>query len=223
MVDTVSARSRDQQTLSQHRDDIVEMYKNTHNVSLLLREFDISRNCLQKLLKDVGIYEPSSILSRKARALAIKVSMQDKYGIDNPGQFQSQKNALQVRNGYHKTYLQINEDFKEYSEEVDYITNKNKKYIIDSHYCFYTGIKFIDYINETVNPNDPLKRTIDHKLSKLDGFYSNTSPEIIGSKINLVYCLRYCNSIKGNMSVDSFQLYAKQIRERLINEGCQSN
>ena len=223
MGDTVSARKRDQQTLSSYRNEMIEMYKENHNVSMLLRKFDISRNCLQRLLEDVGIYEPSSISSRNARALAVKLSMQDKYGIDNPGQFESQKKALHIRNSFVKTHLMVESDFKKYSKEVDYFTNKNKKYIIDSGYCFYTGIKFVDYVLESINPNDPLKRTIDHKMSKLEGFYSNTSPDIIGSRVNLVYCIRYCNSIKGNMSTASFQPYAKLIRERLINEGCQSN
>lgn len=223
MVDTVSAVKKDKINLSKHYNEVVSRYKETNNVSLIIREFDISRNCLLRVLRDLDIYEPSSSESRKARSLAIKTAMQDKYGIDNPGQFESQRVALNARNSIPKTYLKLTDDFKIYCDQVDYITNKNRKNLIDSGYCFYTGIKFIDVDNNQVNPNDPLKRSIDHKMSKLEGFYSGFPAEAIGSLSNLVFCLRYCNSVKGNMNIMSFQLLAKQIRERLINEGHQSN
>lgn len=222
-MDTVSVVERDKINLSRHYNEIVSRYNETNNVSLIMREFDVSRNCILRTLNELNIYDPRSVESRKARSLAVKTAMQKKYGIDNPGQFESQKNALNIRNSIPKTSLKFLDDFKMYCEEIDYITNKNRKTLIDSGYCFYTGIKFVDVDNEQVNPNDLLKRTIDHKLSKLEGYLSGLPPEVIGSSSNLVFCLRYCNSVKGNMNVMTFRPLATQIRERLINEGHQSN
>ena len=115
------------------------------------------------------------------------------------------------------------ENFKKYHKEVNLYTERNKKKLIKNNYCYYTGIEFADVNRLNINPNDPLKRSVDHKISILRGFVENIDPEIIGSHINLVYCIRYCNTLKANMSVEDFAFYVKYIREELINEGYKHN
>jgi len=222
MVDTVTITKKDDVIVSNFRENIIKHYIEEPNCSLIVREYGISRNRLLKILKDAGVYDPSGYNARRARSKSIKQAIVDKYGVVNVGQLESQKKALFARNNLDKTTIIFHAEFKHFSELVDYYTNKNKKNMTDTGYCFYTGIKFRDS-KGSVNPNDPLKRTLDHKMSKLEGFFRGVSPEVIGGVSNLLYCLRYCNSVKGNMDMASFAAFSVFIRERLKNEGHESN
>ena len=222
MVDSVAIRKKDDVIESKFRESIIKRYVEEPNCSLVIREYGISRPRLLRILKDAGVYDPSGYDARQARSRSVKQSIKEKYGVINVGQLEAQKKALAIRNNLEKTIINFNDEFKHYSVLVDYNTNKNKKNVIDSGYCFYTGIGFSDLKGDT-NPNDPLKRTLDHKISKLEGFFRGISPDVIGGTSNLLYCLRYCNSVKGNMDMASFAVFSVFIRERLKNEGHESN
>ena len=146
--------------------------------------------------------------------------MLSRYGVENAGMIKGNgwKNNHVIKNK-----ISFIDEYRSYCEKVNNITKDNTKQLIDTGYCYYTGIKFADRKVTPVNPNDPLKRSIDHKISKWIGFLHNIPPENIGDIGNIVYCLKYCNTMKNNMTEDSFAPYALEIRKRLINEGFESN
>lgn len=206
--------------------DIIEEYKKTYSVSDILKGADIhtsshsARNYIVTILKNAGIYQGVGGLSALHKQKKIQQTMLKKYGVINNGQRPGEgwKN-----NAIPRSELQFLREFQDYCKEVDLHTKNSKKLLISTKYCYYTGIAFVDNFKENVNPNDPLKRSIDHKISKWIGFVTNLKPEFIGSPTNIIYCLKYCNTVKNQMDDQTFMPYAKIIREKMINEGHESN
>lgn len=204
------------------KDNIIELYKQTYSVSDVLSKMKLSegyRKYIVSMLKREGIYEGVGGKSAQYKQVKIKSTMLSKYGVENAG--------MMPGNGW-RNDVTMNEiifikEYKLYSDKVDIVTKKNIKQLIDMGFCYYTGIKFADIEGEPVNPNDPLKRSVDHKISKWVGFLNNIPPENIGDIGNLVYCLKYCNTMKNNMTEESFAPFAMELRKRLINEGFESN
>jgi hypothetical protein len=206
--------------------DIVEEYKKTYSVSDILRSIDLdvrrsaARDHIVSILKNEGIYQGVRGLTATHRQKKTQQTMLDRYGVINTGQLPGYgwKN-----NDTKKTEIQFSNEFKNYCKIVDEHTKINKKIMIPIKYCYYTGIAFADGYIANINPNDPLKRSIDHKTSKWIGFMTDVPPDFIGSVTNLVYCLKYCNTIKNQMNEQMFMPFAKIIREKMINEGHKSN
>lgn len=201
---------------------IIQKYKETYSVSDVLRSLNFTngyRKYITKLLKEKNIWDLKK--THIMRVKKIEQTTYDRYGVKNIGEL---KNSGWCKfNKIEKSNVEFLKEYDTYREKVKLITNKNKKRMIDLDYCYYTGIKFVDADKNPSNPNDFLKKSIDHKFSKLYGFLHNISPEIIGSVENLAYCLKGCNSIKGSMSEFEFKEISKIIREKLKNEGKESN
>lgn len=199
--------------------NIIQYYKETYSVSDILFRLKLGtsnsiRNHIVDVLKDEGIYQGVGGLSALHKQKKIQKTMMEKYGVINIGQIYGWKN-----NDAPKTELKFIQDFRAYSDRVGKITLVEKKKLIQTDYCYYTGIKFTD----GVNPNDPLRRSVDHKVSLWKGYIGGISENIIGSASNLVFCLKYCNTMKSNMSVIEFTPFAKHLREKMIDEGFKSN
>ena len=203
---------------------IVEEYKQSYSISEIIRNNKFtegSRRHIEVILKKEGIYEGVGGKSALYKQKKIRNTMRSRYGVNNIGQMPGM--GWNLRNNIEKSPIIFLEEMKIYCDLVDTITKKNKKLMISTPYCYYTGIQFVDEVKDKVNPNDQLKRTVDHKISKWVGFICNILPEDIASIGNLVYCLKYCNSLKNNMSEEMFLPFAQKIRELLINEGYKSN
>lgn len=218
-------RSKELKSLiSQDKEKIIERYKETYSVYGLCREFGYSGGMdshVANLLKDEGIYQGLGGLSAKMKSQRIAATCLEKYGVDNISKLDGY--GWSHKNQRPKTKVKWFDEKQEYFEEVDRITKINKKYMIDTKYCHYTGIKFADYLMEEVNPNDQLKRTVDHKTSKFVGFLTNIPPDELADVGNLVYCLRFCNTIKNVMTEEQFMSFAEEIRGKFIDEGHESN
>jgi hypothetical protein len=118
----------------------------------------------------------------------------------------------------------LTDKFYEYENLVKRFTNRSAKLKDKPAYCEYTGIMFIDTeLGREVNPNDPRKRSIDHKIPTIWGYLNHISPEVIGGINNLAYVLRYVNTIKANTLYESFIPMAIKMREVFKNEGYKSN
>lgn len=66
--------------------------------------------------------------------------------------------------------------------------------------CYYTNQVLL---TDKTQYNNPLYRSVDHKISIYDGFMNNVDPVIIGSYNNLCICSRGYNSEKGIKSHES--------------------
>ena len=86
--------------------------------------------------------------------------------------------------------------FRLYHRKCTQLTNKNIKTLYNNWdgTCYYTGVKLI---TDKSKYNDPLYRTIDHKMSIYNGFKSGASPEQISNITNLCICSRLYNTSKG--------------------------
>jgi len=205
--------------------DIVEEYKKSYSVSEILKNLNLytskaARNHIVSILKNEGIYQGVGGLSALHKQKKMQKTMMDRYGVINHGQLPT---GGWKNNDAEKSKLLFLDNFKEYCKHVNIHTNRNKKLMIKSKFCHYTGIAFVDDTKTHINPNDSLKRSIDHKISKWIGFMSKLPPDFIGSTTNLVYCLKYCNTVKNQMDDQMFMPFAKIIREKLIDEGYKSN
>jgi hypothetical protein len=212
--------------IEENKKEIIKYYQEHLSVRACSVNFKISYSPIESMLKQEGVHRGISDKERcKKNFDRLKNSVKNKYGITNVSQLHLSN--LKERNSIEFKRPKFMTSFVEYSKEVKRISNKNKKLLKKQKYCYYTGIIFADSDENCggggVNPNDPTKRTLDHKISVFDGFMNNIEPQIIASPTNLVECLRYCNSVKGNMSADQFLSKARLLREAFINEGYQHN
>ena len=222
---TTDLASRNKQVLMERGEDILQHYLTNYNVTEILEVFSVSRKPVENFLKARGVYKnQQQVVPFVQNAPATKrlKTMQERYGVVNFGQTPHMVEALAARNAIAFQAPALLGAFEEYRRLVNHYTQRNKKFVVKVDCCYYTGIRFSDS-EGLVNPNDPRKRTLDHKISVYEGFLKDIDASIIGATSNLVWCLRYCNSIKGNMSSLAFQELAVLIREKLINEGFSSN
>ena len=204
--------------LAQNELEYVNAYKECYSVSEVLRIYnDIGRDKLVKILKNYGVYEGltgKNYLRKKAENYVL--TMKSKYGVTNWGQISggwTEQNKIP----YNKIDV-LDTKYKAYRIEVEKISKRTLKNLVKPDYCEYTGILFAD-AEYNPNPNDPRKRSVDHKIPLIICYLNDIDSEIAGARENLVFVLRYVNSIKGNTLHDSFITIAQKIRKVFINEG----
>lgn len=203
-------------------------YKKTYSVTKVLLaikdkfEMDISRKPIENYLKYLDIYEglngPNYL---KMKVENNKKIMMKKYGVENYGQLKNSGYVI-LNNIEYTKISYIDEEYKLYRNAVNKETKKNIKKMDVPNYCYYTGILFAD-IEGKSNPNDPRKRSVDHKIPIIHCYLNGISIEKASSIDNIVFVLKYVNSIKGNTLEESFIPLAKKIRKVFINEGYKSN
>lgn len=142
-------------------------------------------------------------------------TMFERYGVVNNGQRQGQ--GWSTLNAIPYSKLDIDEELIEYRKKVEYNTRKYKEKLARNNQlpktCFYTGITFKDCIQDKINPNDPYKRTIDHRIPVIEMFFKGYTAEENCAEENLVFCLRAVNTYKANTTEDYF---VKEILPTLV-------
>lgn len=206
---------------------IIELYKKCYSVSEVLRTLNVdekkySRQNIVTILTNAGVYEGinGENYLRVHRNRVNKV-IKETYGVENYGTI-SRGFGASNKIPY-KDVKFLTEDYRSYRRTVEVLTSRNTKKIEKPAFCEYTGIKFCDSKDHRSNPNDPRKRSIDHKIPIITGFLMGINPIEIASPNNLAFVLRYVNTVKANTDYDSFLPLAKKIREVFINEGFESN
>lgn len=211
------------------RQEIKNSYRAHYAVSEVLTElknkgYKVNREGITNLLKREGIYEgltgPNYIRKHKERT---KKAMVKKHGVENYGQITGGfANANKIE--YKKTTA-FSEDYEVYKQQVRIFTARSIKKIDAPDYCEYTGIRFADADKpaKEINPNDPIKRSIDHKVPVLIGFINGVPAEEIGAVDNLAFVIRHINTVKSNTGYKEFMPVAEKLREIYINEGFESN
>lgn len=217
---TAELSRRNKEIIKLQGDEIIEYYKINPNVSDVIFTFGVSRLAVVKLLKQADVYKGFG--RQPSRSIKRIATLQQRYGVNNYSQTPMMKQRLFERNSIPFVQPLFLANLENYRKEVNIITTRTKKLLLDTGYCFYTGIRFGD-INGAINPNDPIKKTIDHKISIVDGFLRNYTTEEIGCLSNLCWSIKYCNSFKGNMSANDFMHYSILIRERFIDAGYEHN
>lgn len=215
--------------------EIINAYQKYHTVTDVLNNIKhlsfgriktISRAKITETLKREGVYAPYSEDALRVRHEKSKSTMLDRYGVINPGQLPD-AGGYQEYNRIPYNKLEINKKVEDYKQKVNKITKLkhrcNRRANKLPEFCYYTGIKFSDANTPKVNPNDPLKRSIDHKTSVIYCYLNGWTPEKCASKDNMVYVLRYVNTIKSNTLEKDFIPIAAKLRKELIHEGFEHN
>jgi NTP pyrophosphatase (non-canonical NTP hydrolase) len=205
------------------KDIYIRLYKQTYSVSEVMKTVNdgVGRGRIVEILKKEGIYEGlkgPNYLARKVKKH--EELMMRKYGVVNWGQTKDGGYKKMNKVPYRKiSYL--TEEAKEYRKKVDVLTRKNIKEKYGKNlpkYCYYTGIMFADEEGQ-VNPNDPRKRSVDHKIPVLHCFLKGISIKEAAAIDNIVFVLKYVNSIKAQSTEESIAPIIDSIRRIFINEG----
>jgi hypothetical protein len=167
------------------------------------------RGAVTLFLKEAGVMEKQTGSKINTfRQKKIRNTMSSRYGVINAGQMPG--NGFSRLNSIPYKKLKLHDDITAYKKAVNDISwrvvNGIKKR--DGHLpstCYYTGITFNDNVLPEVNPNDPFKRTVDHKISIVNCFLSGLPVEKAASEENLVFCLRVVNTIKGQLDEGDFR------------------
>jgi hypothetical protein len=223
-MEDILGRNEVMTQLESIRDEIIHHYTQYYSVSHILRDFGFKgsyRGPIEDILKSEGIYQGVGGKTAQARVKKIESSMMSKYGVKNYGQLHH--GGYSGLNSIERTIPNFIEKYKKYVEDSKIIVHVNRKKLIIPKFCYYTGIMFVDEELERVNPNDYRKRSLDHKISLWYGFMNGISLDNINDVGNLIYCLKYCNTMKGIMNHVEFRKYAIEIREKFINEGYKHN
>lgn len=183
-------------------------------------KFYTNQNAHYKLLKpwlsERGIYRGNSITTKR-RTKKIQETTLQNHGTLVVSHYRIDSNKIIYKK---VPYLDIG--YKKYYDAVTKETKKSLKEKEIKQYCEYTGIKFGDANGEMINPNDPVKRSVDHKIPIIWGYLNNIPINIIGGKENLAYVLKYVNTVKGNTLYESFIPLAIKIRKIFKDEGYES-
>lgn len=187
------------------------------------------RPYIEEMLINENLYvsHRESVIEGHKRA---RQKLFEKEGIVNVSQRNNGSGWCKM-NDIERNKVKFFEDFLNYREEVNRLTKRNKQRLLRGtfpgwenytlpKYCEFTGIKFSDADSKNVNPNDFLKRSLDHRESVLMCYMKGWSVEECADPSNFAFVLKQCNSLKGNVSYNEFmEVFAPKIRKELINEG----
>jgi hypothetical protein len=181
--------------------EYVKKKENTKVTALRLRKI------INDKLDSQGIREGLSGKNlNKIRQEKMTNTMLKKYGVINNGQRDGQ--GWKELNVIEYKKLGIDSKLIEFRKRVDYLTRKHVQKLKSNNSiptnCYYTGIEFQDTKTDKVNPNDPFKRTVDHKIPVIEMFIKGKTPEATANEENIVFCLRIVNTYKANTSEHYF-------------------
>tara|TARA_Y100000034_G_C6831771_1_gene375494 strand:- start:142 stop:819 length:678 start_codon:yes stop_codon:yes gene_type:complete len=206
-----------------NRESIINQYRTVWSVSEMIKnDKNLSRGIVVKILKEENIYEGVDGKNvQKMKQLKIIATNKRLYGVKNVGELKENGWTTQNNIPYDKFIFSL--EFDKYRKEVERLSKNTLRRMIRKgnlpEFCFYTNIRFVDNEQENVNPNDPRKRTLDHKTPIIICFLNDWTIEQASAKSNLNFVLRYINSTKGNTLHENFLPIADIIKKRMINEG----
>lgn len=149
------------------------------------------RKCINQLLVKYGVENVSQIPSVKQ--IIINTS-QSKY--NSTHYLASELRRFREEAAGRWLPLHLISEFENYHRRCIIETKKHTKDLFRAWdgRCAYSGCVLV---TDKSKYNDPLYRTIDHKISIYRGFTENMDPTLIGALNNLCICSREENSLKG--------------------------
>lgn len=103
--------------------------------------------------------------------------------------------------------------------KVKHLRKDAKPVLKEYDYCYHTGIRFVDAEVEFPNPNDPRKRSLDHKIPLAVCFIMGMTIDEANHPDNLCWCLKCVNNVRASTDLASFKKIADYYREQFIKEG----
>lgn len=179
----------------------------------ILRKLIVAELKLSNLYQGVAGKE-----AQQKKQIKLQNTMIKKYGVINNGQREGHGRTALNSIPYKKLPMLL--QMSEYRKSVEVLTKKLVQKLKKNNNlpttCFYTNNTFNDNILRRVNPNDPLKRTVDHVVPITEAFLLGWPAEKCAASNNIVFCLRVVNSLKHNTDADRFKrLLVPIIKEKL--------
>lgn len=177
------------------------------------------RKIIEPVLKELGIKQSLSSKELNAkRQEKLQKTMLERYGVINNGQLPGQ--GWSNLNNIKYTKLDVDNALADFRKSVNYLTRKYverlKKQGLLPTKCYYTGITFKDELQKYVNPNDPYKRSVDHRIPVIEMFLKGCTPEKVCKEENIVFCLKAVNTYKANTPEEYFvEKVVPHLKEKL--------
>lgn len=212
-----------QNLYQKNKSEILTKYNEGYSILEISKEYQLTHVLLDRYLrKDAIPLRTQSQRNNKRIQEKTKITWLKNWGVDNPSKLSDIKDkkikTLQDKYGVNNSTDTIvsrfkhyiigtgpdpdkENDYHEYRNIVETLTNQNKKLLPSSPVCYYSRVK----IGKGIHFNKPLYATLDHKISIWEGFEKGILPEIIGSINNLVWCARIMNQYKRTMSENQFR------------------
>jgi len=165
------------------------------------------RKIIDPMLQELGIKQSLSSKELNAkRQEKLQKTMLERYGVTNNGQLPGQ--GWSNLNNIEYTKLDLDNALADFKKNVNYLTRKyverlKKQQLLPTE-CYYTGLTFKDVLQKHVNPNDPYKRSVDHRIPVIEMFLKGCTPEEVCKEENIVFCLRAVNTYKANTPEEYF-------------------
>jgi hypothetical protein len=158
-----------------------------------------------RFLTNIKKYGGKSPFSSKTVKDKAKLTNIEKYGFENVFQNIEIIEKIKKTNFNNNRWSLDYNNYSIYRRRVTLLTNKIKRELINN----WDGYDYYDneYIKENLNLhyNSRNYPTIDHKVSVLNGFINNISPEDISDINNLCITKKYINSKKSNLNYHEFK------------------
>lgn len=138
----------------------------------------------------------------------IKTTNLKNFGFEYASQHQQTKDKMKLTRIERKLQLPDEQvsDFILYKRKILCLTNKNKKILLNN----WDGFDYYDneYIkdNFSLNGNNRLYPSLDHKISIYYGFINNIDVNTVGGILNLCFTKNWINSLKNIKNEDEFKI-----------------
>ena len=195
--------------LIENGSELLLKYQNGISISDLEKQYEVNRRLVERCIIHFGgtlrgllqDFNSRQILNNKR-----KNTLQQNYGVTNAGQLEN--SPIKIANKIPYTTPEFKRDYNDYRRNAERLTKRYLKQcktqnLLPTH-CEYTGFKFADTERNPINPNDWFKRSLDHRLSIWHCYLYDQPVEQACSPSNLVFCLKYINTVKGNIPEEYF-------------------
>jgi hypothetical protein len=168
-----------------------------------IKKYGVANPFKSKTIQQTALQNKIKIYGNGCNIEKHKETCLKKYGVDNFNKTRRFRRYMESIGKW--VSLKTLTKFEKYRRAVNKETRKNKKnlFALWNGLCYYTNKKLITLnewkeMNTNLSPSrNSLHPTIDHKVSIINGFVNNISPEIIGGMDNLCICARYVNTKKN--------------------------
>jgi hypothetical protein len=170
--------------------------KNTKNFKV---KYSCSNSCSILKYKDTCLtkYGVDNAFKLDENKQKFKNTCKIKYGFDNPLKNSDISNKMVTTKEKIGQYSKNRSEYSVYKNKCRTLSRLNRLTILNNWngYDYYDNEYILEYLK--LNPLDPLYPTVDHKISILEGFKNNLSPEEISDIKNLCVTKRKINSSYG--------------------------
>jgi len=170
--------------------------RNTQNLKV---KYSCSNSCSVEKYRETCLskYGVDNAFKLEENKQKFKKTCESKYGVDNPLKNKEISNKMVFTKEVKGQYSKNRSEYIIYKNKCRTLSRLNRLSVLENWngYDYYDGEYIFEYLK--LNPLNALYPTVDHKMSILEGFKNNFSPEEISNINNLCVTKRKINSSYG--------------------------